>query len=114
MAKDQLFKELLRVFFREFLELFFPVIATRLRFDTVQFLEQEVFTDFPEGDPRRADTIAQVETLDGAPEVVLFHVEVENVYRNEFLARMWEYYSLIRLRTKLQVYPIAILLSPSG
>jgi hypothetical protein len=112
MPHDQLFKELLRTFFREFLELFFPEVATRLRFDNVHFLEQEVFTDFPEGDPRRADTIAEVETITGEPEIVLFHVEVEANRRTEFRYRMWEYYALIRLRTRRPVYPIVLYLAP--
>ncbi|MBC8135927.1 MAG: hypothetical protein H8F28_08595 [Fibrella sp.] len=43
----------------------------------MRFLEQEVFTDLPDGDSRRADTIAEVRTTTGEPEIVLFHVEAE-------------------------------------
>jgi hypothetical protein len=112
MPHDQIFKELLRAFFREFLELFLPDIAARLDFSTVRFLEQEIFTDFPAGDPRRADNIAEVRTTDGEPELVLFHIEAEARRRSEFRFRMWEYYSLIRFRAKRPVYPIIIYLSP--
>ena len=55
MGHDQLFKEFLRAFFRDFLELFCPDIAARLDFGTVRFLEKELFTDFPEGSLREAD-----------------------------------------------------------
>jgi hypothetical protein len=112
MSHDQLFKELLHSFFREFLELFFSDVAARLNFDTVQWLEQEFFTDFPEGDARRADTLAQVETIDGDPELVLFHMEAERLRRTEFRFRMWEYYALIRGRTRQPVFPIVVYLSP--
>lgn len=37
MGHDQLFKEFLRAFFRDFLELFCPDIAVRLNFGTVRF-----------------------------------------------------------------------------
>ena len=111
MAHDQLFKEVLRLFFREFMELFFPEVAARLNFATAHFLEQEVFTDFPDGETRRADTIVQVDTTDGKPEIVLFHIEVENWRRGEIRYRMWEYYALIHLRKKQPVYPIVIFLS---
>ena len=38
MPQDQLFKELLRSFFQEFLELFYPDVAARLDFARVTFL----------------------------------------------------------------------------
>ncbi|MDX1933099.1 MAG: Rpn family recombination-promoting nuclease/putative transposase [Capsulimonadales bacterium] len=112
MSHDQIFKELLRTFFREFMELFLPRIAGQLSFETVRFLEQEFFTDFPEGDVRRTDTLAEVRTSDGTPEVVLFHIETEAARRTEFRGRMWEYYCLIRQRWKEAVFPIVIYLSP--
>lgn len=49
MAHDQTFNDLLRAFFPEFMELFFPRVARRLDFREVTFLDKEVFTDVPEG-----------------------------------------------------------------
>ena len=60
MAHDQLFKDLLRAFFHEFMELFFPEVANRLDFSRVTFLDKEVFTDLPQGKQREADLVAQV------------------------------------------------------
>ena len=71
MGHDQLFKEFLRAFFRDFLELFCPDIAARLDFGTVRFLEKELFTDFPEGSLREADVVAEVDTQDGIEGLVL-------------------------------------------
>ena len=63
MSHDQLFKELLQAFFREFMELFYLDVAARLDFSRVSFLDKETFTDFPQGDQREADIVAQVYTL---------------------------------------------------
>ena len=71
MGHDQLFKEFLPAFFRNFLELFCPDIAARLDFGTVHFLEKELFTDFPEGNLREADVVAEVDTQDDIEGLVL-------------------------------------------
>jgi hypothetical protein len=107
---DQLFKELLRAFFREFLELFFPGPASRLDFSQVTFLDKEVFTDVPEGALREPDLIARVQTRDGEPELILVHVEVESRRRRALAARMLEYYMLLRLRFRLPVFPVVLYL----
>jgi hypothetical protein len=105
-----LFKELLRAFFREFLELFFPEVAARLDFARVMFLDKEVFTDVPEGSRRELDLVAQVYTQDGAPELILLHIEVQAQREREFPYRMFEYYALLRLRYKVPVFPVVVYL----
>ncbi len=112
MPTDQLFKELPHSFFREFLELFFPELAARLEFSRVQFLDKELFTDFPEGSRREPDLVAQVTTLDGEPELILVHVEVQAQHDRHFAYRMFEYYALLRLRYKLPVFPVVLYLRP--
>jgi hypothetical protein len=114
MSHDQLFKDLLQAFFREFMELFFSNVATRLDFAQVTFSTTEVFTDIPEGEQRNADLIARVMTLDGKPELILVHLEVQAVRRNVFPFRMCEYYWLLRLRHRLRVFPIALFLAPGA
>ena len=47
MSHDQRFKEFLREFFQEFLELFYPDVEARLRFHDIEFPETELFIDFP-------------------------------------------------------------------
>src|SRR4051812_40936414 len=98
MSHDQLFKELLQAFFREFMELFFPNVAARLDFSRVTFLDKEMFTDLPRGDQREADLVAQVYTLEGQPEIILTHIEVEARRRSSFPERMSEYYWMLKLR----------------
>ena len=46
---DQRFKSLLKAFFAEFFQVFFPAWADRFDFSRVDWLEQEVFTDPPRG-----------------------------------------------------------------
>jgi len=77
VGHDQLFKEFLRAFLRDFLKLFFPKAAARINFTTVRFLDKELFTDFPEGSLRQADLVSQVETREGAAELILIHLEVQ-------------------------------------
>ena len=114
MPQDQLFKHLLQTFFREFMELFYPTVADRLNFDTVSFLDKELFTDLPDGARREADLVAQVQTKQGEPELILVHTEVQNTRRSDMPMRMWEYYALLRLRRKLPVFPIVVYLSPGA
>lgn len=90
IAHDQLFRELLRAFFREFLALFFPEVEARLDFARVTFLDKEMFTDIPAGSRRELDVVAQVYTLDGAPEMIVLHIEVQSQRAREFPYRMFE------------------------
>jgi hypothetical protein len=105
---------LLQAFFREFMELFFADVAARLDFSSVTFLDKETFTDLPQGDQREADLVAQVYTLEGEPEIILTHIEVEARRRGSFPRRMFEYYMMLRLRRRVPVYPIVVYLSPGA
>ena len=67
MGHDQLFKEILRTFLREFLKLFFPDAAARLDFDSLRFPNKELFKGFPDGRPREPDLVAEVQGRDGKP-----------------------------------------------
>jgi len=86
-------------------------VAARLDFSRVTFLDKEVFTDVPTGSRRELDVVAQAYTLDGAPELILLHIEVQAQREREFPYRMFEYYALLRLRYKVPVFPIAVYLT---
>lgn len=67
ISHDRLFKELLRKFLWEFLELFIPGIIPHLeRDDPPDFLEPEVFTDITAGKTHRADVVAPRDLPAGA------------------------------------------------
>jgi Putative transposase, YhgA-like len=110
LGHDQLFKQLLRAFFAEFMHLFDPQTAARLDLDTVSFRDAEAFTDIPQGERRTADLVVQVHTVAGAPELVLIHMEIQREREARFPWRMWQYYALLRQREGLPVIPIALLL----
>lgn len=114
MPHDQLFKELLQTFFREFMELFYADVAARLDFSRVTFIDKELFTDLPDGSQREADLVAQVYTLDGEPEIILAHIEVEARRKNSMPLRMFEYYMMLRLRHRIPTFPIVVYLSPGA
>src|SRR5690625_4284170 len=45
LKQDQLFKQLIEVFFAEFLEVFFPDIHKQIDFERVTFLHGKMFTE---------------------------------------------------------------------
>lgn len=108
MPYDQLLKDLLRTFFSEFMERFFPVPAARLDLRQVTFLEQEIATDMGQARRRELDLIAQTATKSGDPEMILVHVELQARPEPDFPRRMFEYYALLRGRHHLPVLPIVV------
>ena len=111
MEYDVLFKRLLKTFFRFFMELFFPKIASQLQWESIEFLDKEEHSQPPqeqEGQSfrRAADIVVKVVTLEG--EQKLIHIEVEHPWRRSFPFRMYEYFTLLRASHGLPVFSIAI------
>jgi hypothetical protein len=111
---DQLFKELLANFLPEFLLLVAPRQAHRLKLEHGEFLEGETFTDFPAGDRHQADLVYATKTLDGTPECVLIHIEVESRFRSTLDQRMARYGLSLMLRHGCSVLPVALFLRGGG
>lgn len=106
---DRFFKELLRAFFFEFLELFFPKLAALLDRTRIEFLNQELYVDQLEGEEYCADLLVKVRLRDAAPEAFfLVHVEHQSTTPSNFPRRMFRYFSAILERHGLVVYPIVI------
>ena len=110
MGQDQLFKTVLEGMLQSFLELFLPDVAARLDFETLRFLDKELFANVPEGDVREADVVARLQTHDGNPEILLVHVEVQGRAEPDFPRRMFEYYAILRIHYRLPVLPIVMYL----
>ena len=110
MGHDQRFKEFLHAFLQDFLKLFYPHVEKRLDFYGIEFLDTEVFTDLHDGSRREADVVAKLRTHDGKPELVLIHIEVQARTEPDVKERMFEYYSLLRSRYKLPIFPIVVYL----
>jgi hypothetical protein len=110
MADDQVFKQFLREFPRDFLRLFFPKVESRLDFRELQFLETESFTSFPDGSSRTADVVARVRDIKGKQKVLLVHVEVEAKRRSIFAKRMFQYYCLLWAKHGVSIFPVVVYL----
>ncbi|MGP0065638.1 MAG: DUF4351 domain-containing protein [Isosphaeraceae bacterium] len=120
---DQRFKSLLKTFFSEFFQAFFPAWADRFDFSRVDWLEQEVFTDPPRGERRSLDLVARLPLRPGVPPpasapgedadccLTLIHVEIESQDTVAPLRpRMLSYYEQLRRRHGLPVLPVALYL----
>ena len=107
-SHDQLAKDLFQTFFTGFLRLAAPASAARLRLDEAVFLDKQAFTDWPQGDRRELDLLAEIPVVEEAGESVLIHVEVEAEARAGMAERLWQYYMQVRLRHGLQVVPILV------
>jgi predicted transposase/invertase (TIGR01784 family) len=109
MDHDRYFKELLNVFFDEFLEAFFPQVYQSLDLTNKRFLSEELFPDLIQGDKKRADVIAEAKYKDGGKDCVLIiHLEAQNYHQNNFPQRMFTYFAMIYLKFRKPVLPIAI------
>jgi len=104
---DRLFKELIQNFFQEFMDAFFPDLSADLDYRRVRFLSQEQFTDFPGGEQKRVDILAETK-VKGKDTVILIHVEPQSYYEKSFPERMFRYYMMISLRHRKPVLPIAV------
>lgn len=107
---DQFFKQLLQEFFGDLLHIVAPTLAEKLRIEDPRFLKDELFLDPPTGERRFVDLVAQVESIDGPPEVVLVHVEVEARARRTMGLRLYEYAMQLWLRHRRPVVPIVLYL----
>lgn len=105
---DGLYKELLRVFFREFMELFFVEAAEQIDFAHVEFLSEEVVVDIAGGVRKRLDILVKTR-LKGEEMFILVHTEPQSYYEKEYPERMFIYAARLYEKYRLRVLPIALL-----
>ncbi|MEM8995774.1 MAG: hypothetical protein AAGF23_13390, partial [Acidobacteriota bacterium] len=118
---DGLWKELLRAFFPEFLELTVPEVAAMLEVETPHFLEQESFTDLHDGSHVRMDLVVEVQRR-GSPgtehpdRLVIVHIEVERDFGAAMDRRIFRYFAHLKLKLDLPIVPIVLFLrgGPAG
>ncbi|OGV69121.1 MAG: hypothetical protein A3K19_24990 [Lentisphaerae bacterium RIFOXYB12_FULL_65_16] len=105
---DQVFKTLIREFFREFIELFLPEQAATIDFRSIQFLDKEEFLDLPRGRKQAMDLVVQVRLKGGGRELILVHTEFQSQKEAEFPRRMCQYYCQLFLRHGKPIVPIGL------
>ncbi len=105
---DQLWKELIRAFSVDFLQLVDDDLAGRLELSSLTLGPAEEFLDQPTGAERRLDLVGGARTLEGDDLVV--HVEIELRYRAPVPSRLCLYNRLLSLRRCRPVHTIVLYL----
>ncbi|MEE8523365.1 MAG: hypothetical protein V3T72_05495, partial [Thermoanaerobaculia bacterium] len=95
----------------DLVELVRPDLARSLDLTQVEFIEQEAFSDFPEGERSIADLVAKVSLDDGSERLLLIQVEVEGQFRRAMDERAFFYFVHLRLKYRLPLVTIVIFLS---
>jgi hypothetical protein len=105
---DQLFKQLISTFFREFMELFFSKEAAKINFPATTTMDKEVFTDIVPGDKHEVDLLRLVE-YEGTPTKIVVHIEVQSsVKDHRFGERMFDYFARLKANHKEPIFPIVV------
>jgi hypothetical protein len=107
MEHDRLFKELLRTFFTEFLDLFFPEVSRNLLRTSIEFLDKEIFTDIASGERHEVDLLVKAQFRRKAA-FFLVHVENQATAQEAFGQRMFRYFARLHEKYQLPVYPIVL------
>jgi predicted transposase/invertase (TIGR01784 family) len=105
---DQLFKELLRACFADFIELFLPEVSQYLDVNSIEFIEQESSSEITGGEKRSVDLLVKAR-FKGRFTYFLIHVEVQAQKKNWSGKRMFYYFAVQTHKHDLPVYPIALL-----
>lgn len=104
---DRMFKQLITVFFVDFIELFFPRVESYIDSTSIEFLEQETFSDIAKGERYEVDVVAKVKYKD-QDACFLIHVEPQAQWLAEFDQRMFRYFARLYEKYGLPIYPIAV------
>lgn len=104
---DRLFKELIRTFFTEFLEAFFPHIHSHIDFSYLKLLSEEVFTDVTVGERRRVDILMETK-LREKNTIIIIHIEPQSYTQPYFHERMFIYFSRLYEKYRKPILPIAV------
>ncbi len=107
---DQIFKELIADFPKNFLTLVMPDIASRIDLGDVVFEPGDYFLDSPRGKRRAPDLIAQVRSRASPCEEAVIHIEIEYAFRQARVVRIPEYNRLLAMRHELPVHSVVIYL----
>src|SRR5665647_1783529 len=104
---DRLFKELLRTFFTDFIELFFPDAFEAIDCNYVTFLSEEIFTDIVAGKTRKVDVLIETKLKD-EDALIIVHFESQAQYQEFFAELMFLYFCRLFEKYRRRIIPIAI------
>jgi hypothetical protein len=104
---DRLFKELITIFFVEFVEGFLPELASYLERDSFEFLDKELFTGLSPGERREPDLVIRARFRGQAVSFVI-HLEHQAQTQPAFARRMFWYFAHLDQKLQMPIYPIAL------
>lgn len=107
MDHDRIFKELLTVFFVEFVQLFLPDVAAYLDPTSIEFLDKEVFSDVTAGEKKEVDLLVKARFQEGEA-FFLIHVENQSKRQSDFPKRMFTYFARLHEKYNLPIYPVVL------
>ncbi len=119
MDHDQKFKSLFQVFFRDFVAMFVPHYLDMIDFDSVEWLQQEVFLDPPDGESVELDLIAKCRLKEPNPSddclskthAIIF-IEIESPTTSTSIRRrMWRYFDEVEKKQQVDVSPVVVFLN---
>jgi hypothetical protein len=109
---DSAWKDILEVYFKEFMEFFYPEIAQKIDWRTpYESLDNElqsITTDAMIG-KTFVDKLIKIKSLAGREEVVLIHVEVQGQKEEKFSKRLFQYYCKLFTKYDQSILTLAIL-----
>src|SRR5699024_409394 len=104
---DQLFKQLIQHYFKEFIQVFFPLLYDEIDFSEVTFLSEETFTETFGGEKQLLDIVVQVRWKSKNTMIVI-HVEPQSYLQKDFNKRMFKYATTLYHKVNMPVIPIAV------
>jgi hypothetical protein len=109
---DNPWKSIIELYFREFLQFFFPQIEAEIDWDRpIQFLDNELqkIVRDAENPKRYADKLVQVYRKDGQAALVIIHAEIQSQEETIFPLRMYTYNYRLRDKYNCPIVSLAIL-----
>jgi hypothetical protein len=103
-------KEALRLFIKEYFELFLPKLAKLMLFETAEFKDKELISIIGDDEQHRhLDALIMIQIMiEGTPKWVLIHWEQQSKRQTNFAQRMLHYFAGIYFHFKEIVFPIAM------
>jgi len=106
---DQLWKELIKKRFRDFVAFYKPDMFPEIVFEKTEFLDKELLSITGKSHKGLVDVLAKVHLKSNAIEFILLHVEVQGYPEEQFNARMFGYFIRIWDRYRKPVSALAII-----
>src|SRR5690625_4751199 len=104
---DLLFKKLLKTFFEQFIEVFFPNFYRNIDFQSVKFVSEEIIPDAFKADQRRVDIVVEAKWK-STDSLIIVHVESQSYVQKDFNERMFHYYCIFYNKYRKSILPLAL------